>query len=305
MHWTSVSIRWRCHPHNFGDNALSRIVYVNGEFVAEKDAVISVFDRGFLFADSVYEVSSVLEGKLIDNDAHLKRLRRSLGELSITLPITDEEIFHIQRELIKRNELVEGLIYLQATRGAAERDFPFPSDATPGLVMFSQKKNIRNAPQAKEGIAVISVPDIRWKRRDIKTVGLLAQVLAKQQALDKGAADAWMIEDGFVTEGSSNNAFIVDADGKLITRHLGNEILSGITRASVLELVEKENIVFEERSFTLNEAINAKEAFITSASTFVWPVISIDGHKIADGRPGTLAPKLREFYISNTLARAV
>ena len=148
---------------------MSRIVYVNGEFVAEQDAVISVFDRGFLFADAVYEVSSVLEGKLIDNDAHLKRLRRSLSELSITLPTTDEEIIRVQRELIERNDLKEGLIYLQATRGTAERDFPFPSDPKPGLVMFSQAKNIRNAPQAKEGIAVISVPDIRWKRRDIKT----------------------------------------------------------------------------------------------------------------------------------------
>jgi len=284
---------------------LSRIVYVNGEFVAEQDAVISVFDRGFLFADSVYEVSSVLEGKLIDNDAHLKRLRRSLSELSIDLPTSDDEIVRIQRELIERNDLTEGLVYLQATRGAAERDFPFPKGVTPGLVMFSQAKNIRNAPQAKEGIAVISIPDIRWKRRDIKTVGLLAQVLAKQAALDAGAADAWMVEDGFITEGSSNNAFILDVDGKLITRHLGNEILSGITRASVLELVEKENIVFEERPFSLDEAFNAKEAFITSASTFVWPVIKIDGHEIGDGTPGSLAPKLREFYINNSLARAV
>ena len=284
---------------------MSRIVYVNGEFVAEQDAVISVFDRGFLFADAVYEVSAVLEGKLIDNDAHLKRLRRSLSELNITLPNSDEEIVRVQRELIARNKLTEGLVYLQATRGAAERDFPFPKDVTPGLVMFSQAKNIRHAPQATEGIAVISIPDIRWKRRDIKTVGLLAQVLAKQSALDNGATDAWMVEDGFVTEGSSNNAFILDTDGKLITRHLGNEILPGITRASVLELVEKENIIFEERPFTLDEAFNAKEAFITSASTFAWPVIKIDGKNIGDGRPGSLAAKLREYYISNSLARAV
>ena len=264
-----------------------------------------MFDRGFLFADAVYEVSAVLEGKLIDNDAHLKRLRRSLSELNITLPNSDEEIVRVQRELIARNKLIEGLVYLQATRGAAERDFPFPKDVTPGLVMFSQAKNIRHAPQATEGIAVISIPDIRWKRRDIKTVGLLAQVLAKQSALDNGATDAWMVEDGFVTEGSSNNAFILDTDGKLITRHLGNEILPGITRASVLELVEKENIIFEERPFTLDEAFNAKEAFITSASTFVWPVIKIDGKNIGDGRPGSLAAKLREYYISNSLARAV
>ena len=283
---------------------MSRIVYVNGEFVAEEDAVISVFDRGFLFADSVYEVSSVLEGKLIDNAAHIKRLHRSLGELSIAAPLSDKEILKTQHELIKRNNLMEGLIYLQVTRGSADRDFPFPADAKPGIVMFSQAKNITDAPQAQQGISVISVADIRWKRRDIKTVGLLAQVLAKQAAVDAGVADAWMVEDGYVTEGSSNNAFIVDTQGKLITRQLGSEILPGITRASVLELVEKENIVFEERPFTLDEAKNAREAFITSASTFVWPVVNIDGVPIADGKPGSLAPRLREFYIRNSLARA-
>jgi len=283
---------------------MSRTVYVNGDFVAEQDAVISVFDRGFLFADAVYEVSSVLQGKLIDNDAHIKRLHRSLGELSMTAPVSDEEILRIQHELIKRNSLNEGMIYLQVTRGCADRDFSFPANVKPGLVMFSQAKNIIDAPQAKNGIGVISVPDIRWKRRDIKTVGLLAQVLAKQAALDAGVADAWMVEDGYVTEGSSNNAFIVDANGKLITRHLGSEILPGITRASVLELVAKENIVFEERAFTLDEAKNATEAFITSASTFVWPVVNIDGTLIGDGKPGSLAPKLREFYIQNSLARA-
>ncbi len=283
---------------------MSRIVYVNGEFVAEENAVISVFDRGFLFADGVYEVSSVLEGKLIDNAAHLKRLRRSISELQLPSPATDGEIINIQRELIKRNNLQEGMIYLQVTRGAADRDFAFPANASAGLVLFSQEKNIINAPQAKRGISVISVPDIRWKRRDIKTVGLLAQVLAKQAAVDAGVADAWMVEDGLVTEGSSNNAFIVDANGKLITRHLGNEILHGITRASVLELVEKEQIEFEERAFTLDEAKNASEAFITSASTFVWPVVQIDNVKIGAGVPGPLAPKLREFYIKNSLARA-
>ncbi len=283
---------------------MSRIVYVNGEFVAEENAVVSVFDRGFLFADAVYEVSSVLEGKLIDNDAHLKRLRRSLGELRIPSPATDEEIIRVQHELIDRNQLQEGLIYLQATRGCADRDFAFPANPSAGLVMFSQAKTLIEAPQARQGIAIITVPDIRWKRRDIKTVGLLAQVMAKQAAKDAGVSDAWMVEDGFVTEGSSNNAFIVDANGKLITRHLGNEILPGITRASVLELVEQENIVFEERSFTVDEAMNASEAFITSATTFVWPVVEIDGVKIGTGKPGVFAPKLREFYLKNSLARA-
>ena len=284
---------------------MSRIVYVNGEFVAEENAVISVFDRGFLFADAVYEVSSVLQGKLIDNAAHIKRLHRSLNELSIAAPLSDDEIHHVQNELIKRNNLVEGMVYLQVTRGSADRDFPFPADTKPGIVMFSQAKNLTDAPQAQQGISVISVADIRWKRRDIKTVGLLAQVLAKQAAVEAGVADAWMIEDGYVTEGSSNNAFIVDAEGKLITRHLGNEILHGITRASVLETVEKENIVFEERAFTLDEALNASEAFITSASTFVWPVVNIDGKSIGNGKPGSLAPRLREIYIRNALALAV
>ena len=283
---------------------MSRIVYVNGEFVAEENAVISVFDRGFLFADAVYEVSSVLAGKLIDNDAHIKRLHRSLSELKMASPISDDEIVRVQNELIERNNLVEGMVYLQVTRGSADRDFPFPANAKPSIVMFSQSKDITNAPQAQKGISVITVADIRWKRRDIKTVGLLAQVLAKQAAVDAGVADAWMIEDGYVTEGSSNNAFIVDLQGKLITRHLGNEILHGITRASVLEVVEKENIVFEERAFTLDEAMNAREAFITSASTFVWPVVNIDGTSIGDGKPGSLAPRLREIYIRKSLARA-
>jgi len=283
---------------------MSRIVYVNGNYVEEQNAVVSVFDRGFLFADAVYEVSSVLDGNLIDNSAHLKRLRRSLGELSMASPATDEEILTIQHELIDRNNLQEGLIYLQVTRGCADRDFPFPADAVPGLVMFSQVKKIIDAPQARDGISIISLPDIRWKRRDIKSVGLLAQVLAKQAAVDAGVTDAWMIEDGYVTEGSSNNAFIVDAEGKLITRQLGDQILPGITRASVLELVEKENIVLEERPFTLDEVKAAREAFITSAPTLVWPVVNIDGHVIGDGKPGALAPKLREYYIKNSLARA-
>lgn len=284
---------------------MSRIVYVNGEFVAEENAMISVFDRGFLFADAVYEVSSVLEGKLIDNEAHIKRLHRSLGELNMAAPVSDDEIVRVQKELIERNNLNEGMIYQQVTRGAADRDFPFPSGAKPGLVMFSQAKNIVDAPQAKAGIKVISIPDIRWKRRDIKTVGLLAQVLAKQAAVEAGVSDAWMVEDGYVTEGSSNNAFIVDANGTLITRHLGSEILPGITRASVLEMVASENMVLEERPFTLDEAKNATEAFITSASTFVWPVIEIDGTPVGGGKPGPLAPRLREFYIRNSLARAV
>ena len=283
---------------------MSRTVYVNGEFVAEENARISVFDRGFLFADSVYEVSSVLDGQLIDNEGHLKRLHRSLTELGMRAPASDKDIVNAQMELLKRNKLQEGAVYLQATRGTAERDFMVPKDSTPGLVMFTQEKNLRNPPQVKNGISVVSVPDIRWKRRDIKTTGLLAQSLAKQTAADAGADDAWMVEEGFVTEGSSNNAFIVDADGKIITRQLGNEILPGITRSAVLSLVESDNIEFEERSFTIAEAQVAREAFVTSATTFVWPVVSIDGVSIGDGKPGPVASRLREVYVQTALDRS-
>ncbi len=283
---------------------MSRTVYVNGKYVAEEDASISIFDRGFLFADGVYEVTSVVEGKLLDNVGHLARLRRSLAELGIASPATDEEIVEIQKQLIERNGLQEGGIYLQVTRGTADRDFAFSANMQPSMVLFTQARNQRNAPQATTGISVISVPDIRWRRRDIKTVGLLAQSLAKQQALDAGANDAWMVEDGFVTEGSSNNAFIVDTHGTIVTRHLGNEILHGITRAAVLSLVESEGIKLEERPFTLEEAYAATEAFATSASTFVWPVVKIDDHVIGDGVPGPVAVKLREIYIETALGRA-
>ena len=276
---------------------MSRIVYVNGEYLAEEDAKISVFDRGFLFADAVYEVSAVLKGKLVDNDAHLKRLARSLGELKMTPPATGEEIEAIQMELIRRNSIDEGVIYLQATRGAADRDFAFPKNATPSLVMFTQKKSLSQNPAADVGISVITVPDIRWKRRDIKTVGLLPASMAKQAALDAGANDAWFVEDGFVNEGSSNNAFIVTHDGKIVTRHLGTEILHGITRKSVMELAKRENLEIEERPFTPEEAAEAREAFSTSASAFVMPVVKIDGHVLGNGVPGPVSEKMRKLYV--------
>lgn len=276
---------------------MSRIVYVNGEYFAEEDAKISVFDRGFLFADAVYEVSAVLKGELVDNDAHLKRLSRSMGELKMTPPATGEEIEVIQMELIRRNDIDEGLVYLQVTRGAADRDFAFPENATPSLVMFTQKKSLSQNPAAEVGISVITVPDIRWKRRDIKTVGLLPASMAKQAALDAGANDAWFVEDGFVNEGSSNNAFIVTHDGKIVTRHLGTEILNGITRKTVMELAKRENLEIEERSFTPAEAAEAREAFSTSASAFVMPVVKIDGHILGNGVPGPIAEKMRKLYV--------
>jgi D-alanine transaminase len=276
---------------------MSRIVYVNGEFVPEEDAKISVFDRGFLFADGVYEVSAVINRKLVDNEAHLIRLQRSLGELNMPAPCSNEEIEAIQLKMIEENNLDEGVIYMQVTRGAADRDFAFPTNPTPSLVMFTQAKDITVNPVADKGISVITVPDIRWKRRDIKTVGLLPASMAKQASVEAGAGDAWFVEDGFVNEGSSNNAFIVTHEGKIITRHLGTEILHGITRKAVMALAAEENLEVEERAFTPEEAYEAREAFSTSASAFVMPVVKIDGHVLGNGVPGPVAEKLRAKYI--------
>ena len=281
---------------------MSRIVYVNGRFVPESEAHVSIFDRGFLFGDGVYEVSSVLDRGLVDNSAHLARLERSLGELGMALPATPDEIVRAQKELIARNDLDEGTIYLQITRGPADRDFAYPAEPKPTLVMFTQKKSILDNPLAARGITVITVPDLRWRRRDIKTVGLLAASMAKQAALDAGADDAWMVEDGVVTEGSSNNAYIVTGDRVVVTRHLGSEILHGITRAAVLRLSREHQIAVEERAFTVDEAKSAAEAFITSASSFVIPVTGIDGETIGDGRPGAIATRLREIYIESARA---
>ena len=280
---------------------MSRIVYVNGEYLAEEEAKISVFDRGFLFADGVYEVSSVLRGRLVDNQGHLARLHRSLNELDMAAPATNAEIESIQQTLIERNAVDQGLVYLQVTRGAADRDFAYPTGVEPSLVMFTQAKNVIDSPQARDGIAVVSVEDIRWRRRDIKTVGLLAPCMAKMQAKNAGADDAWLVEDGHVTEGSSSNAFIIDADNTLVTRQLGNEILAGITRKAVLRLAEEQQIEIDQRPFGIDEAYAAKEAFITSATTFVMPVVSIDGKPVADGRPGRLTRRLRELYIETAL----
>jgi D-alanine transaminase len=283
---------------------MSRIVYVNGAYLPEEEAKISVFDRGFLFADGVYEVSSVLAGKLIDNAAHMARLERSLDELKMAPPLPLDEIPPIQREIVARNALDQGTVYLQVTRGAADRDFPFPKGVTSSLVIFSQERNLLEDPAAARGIAVVTLPDIRWQRRDIKTVQLLAPALAKQAAQDAGANDAWLVEDGFVTEGSSNNAYIVTLDGTIVTRALSNSILHGITRRAVLALAEREGLEVEERSFTPEEAYEAGEAFITSASTFIYPVVKIDGRILSNGAPGPVATKLRQLYIEMALAEA-
>jgi D-alanine transaminase len=284
---------------------MSRTVYVNGEYLAEEDAKISIFDRGFLMADGVYEVSSVMDAKLIDYPGHVARLQRSLDELQMGRPVDDDELLKIHRQLIARNNLDEGLVYLQITRGAADRDFVWPTDATPSLVMFTQPKAFEDAEGPRVGIKVISQPDLRWHRRDIKTVQLLYPSFAKMQAKAAGADDAWLVEDGFVTEGTSNNAYIVTQDGTIVTRNLSTDILHGITRASVLKLAAEAQMKIEERPFTIAEAQNAAEAFITAASTFVCAVVEIDGATLGDGKPGPVAKRLREIYIAEARAGAV
>jgi D-alanine transaminase len=283
---------------------MERIVYVNGDYVPEVDAKISVFDRGFLMADGVYEVTSVLDGKLVDFDGHVKRLMRSLRELDMKAPCTEEELLEIHRELVKRNAVTEGLVYLQVTRGVAERDFAYPKDAKPTLVMFTQTKALIDNPVAKQGIKVISIDDIRWGRRDIKTVQLLYPSMGKMMAKAAGADDAWMVEDGKVTEGTSNNAYIVK-NGKIITRQLSHEILHGITRAAVLRFAREAQMDVEERAFTIDEAKAADEAFFTSASAFVMPVVEIDGATLGDGKPGPVTMRLREIYLEEARKAAV
>ncbi|MCP5153032.1 MAG: D-amino-acid transaminase [Ectothiorhodospiraceae bacterium] len=283
---------------------MSRIVYVNGEYLPEEQAKISVFDRGFLFADGIYEVTSVLNGKLVDNAAHLARMRRSIAAIGLPSPGSDEEVEAIQKQMIVRNNLDEGTVYLQVTRGVADRDFAYPKNPKAGLVMFTQARSLIASPMAERGIKVKSIDEIRWLKRDIKTVGLLPASMMKQEAIDAGFDDAWMVENGTVTEGSSNNACIVTHGGVLVTRQLGSEILPGCTRAAVLRLSREDGLTVEERPFTLAEAYDSAEAFSTSASTFVMPVIQIDDRVIGDGKPGPVARKLRRLYIEAALAAA-
>lgn len=284
---------------------MSRIVYVNGTWMPEAEARISVFDRGFLFADAVYEVTSVLDGRLVDFDGHLRRLRRSLDALAIPSPADDATLLAIHRELVSRNRLEEGMIYLQATRGAADRDFVWPADPVPGLVLFTQARALADTAAGRDGIRVITVPDIRWGRRDIKTVQLLAPSMGKMAARKAGKDDAWLVEDGLVTEGTSNNAYIVTRDGAVVTRSLSNAILHGITRASVLRLAAETGLRVEERAFSVAEATGAEEAFITAASAFVTPVVEIDGTPVGDGVPGPVTRRLREIYVTEARRNAI
>ena len=285
---------------------MSRTVFVNGEFVAEENAKVSVFDRGFLMADAVYEVTTVLEGKLIDFNGHLERLKRSLNELAMDEPEWMNDLLSIHRQLIEQNELENGMIYLQVSRGVADRDFVYPASGTPtSLVLFTQAKNPLANPLYQSGARVITVPDQRWGRRDIKTTQLLYPSMAKMMAKNAGVDDAWMEEDGFINEGTSNNTWIVTKDGKLITRHLSNSILHGITRRAVKRCAELLQMDVEERPYTKEEAANAAEAFFTSASAFVCPVVEIDGKKIGEGTPGSVVAKLRDIYVEEAMKDAL
>lgn len=282
---------------------MTNTVFVNGSYVPKQEATISVFDRGFIFGDGVYEVVPVIAGKMVDKAYFIERLARSLGELEIEWPCSRDDVLAMLNELITRNALIEGMVYLQITRGIADRDFAFPADITSSIVAFSSELTLIDNPAARTGIPVMTTPDLRWKRRDIKSVNLLGQVLAKQNAVTRGGKEGWMIEDGVITEGVSSSAYIVK-EQVIITRPLSNEILPGIRRRTLLELCEKEGITLEQRLFTLDEALAADEAFISSATTIVLPVVSIDGSTIGTGEPGPITQKLRALYLARLKAEA-
>lgn len=280
---------------------MSRIVYVNGAYLPEEDAKVSVFDRAFLFGDAVYEVTAVVGGRLVDFAGHLERLDRSLSEIALKPPLTHAELRAMHQELLARNGVTEGGVYLQITRGVADRDFLYPEKAAPTVVAFTQSRPVLEHPYAASGIKVVTIPDLRWKRRDIKSTSMLAQVMGKQAAKLKGAYEAWMVEDGVVTEGTSSTAFIVDGDGVVRTQPLGPHLLTGVTRRAVLRLAGDQGVRTEERPFSVKEALAAREAFITAATAFVLPVVEIDGVPIGDGRPGPVARAFRALYIEEAL----
>jgi D-alanine transaminase len=278
---------------------MSRIAYVNGRYLPPSGAKVAIEDRGFQFADGVYEVCEVREGRLIDEHRHMARLDRSLGELRIARPMSPAALGIVLRETIRRNRVRDGIVYVQVTRGVARRDFPFPSaDTRPSLVVTARSSDLERLEQiAAEGISVITVPDLRWRRVDIKSVALLPNVLAKQSAREQGAREAWLVDgQGRITEGASSNAWIVSLDGKLITHPLGQDILPGITRSIVIDVIKAQGLPFEERSFTVEEAQAAREAFITSASQIVLPVVSINGRPVGNGAPGLISAALRRDY---------
>ncbi|MDI1346442.1 MAG: D-amino-acid transaminase [Pseudolabrys sp.] len=280
---------------------MSRIAYVNGQYVPHAHAMVGIEDRGYQFADGVYEVCEVRGGRLVDERRHMARLDRSLRELRMAHPMSPKALAIVMRETVRRNRVRDGIVYLQVTRGEMRRDFPFPPAGTrPSVIVTSRSHDsAKNEKQAAEGISVVTVPDIRWQRVDIKSVALLPNVLAKQQAREQGAREAWLVDaQGCVTEGASSNAWIITRDGVLVTRPLEGDILPGITRSVVLDLIARQGLSFEERPFTVEEAYAAREAFVTSASQLVMPVISIDGRPVGNGGPGLIASALRRDYHS-------
>ena len=281
------------------------VAYLNGRYLPLAQARISPLDRGFLFADGIYEVAAVIDGKLVDSASHLARLERSTAAIGIALPLSLAQIEAAQQELVVRNGFPQGLVYLQITRGAdATRDFIAPADLQPTLFMFMQDKPLLDPPAVRTGIAVATMADLRWARRDIKSVGLLAQAMAKQAAKDAGATEAWMVEDGFVTEGASSTAFIVTDEG-IVTRPYSQSVLAGCTGAALTTLAQESGLAVIRRPFTVAEALTAQEAFITSASTLCLSVVRIDGQQIGDGAPGPVAMRLRQLYIDFARATAV
>jgi D-alanine transaminase len=278
---------------------MSRIAYVNGRYRPLRDAAVNIEDRGYQFADGVYEVCEVKDGRLVDERRHIARLQRSLNELRIALPMSLAALSIVMHETVRRNRVVDGLVYLQITRGVARRDFPFPAPGTaPSIVVTSRSLDrAQGEKQAREGIVVVTVPDIRWARVDIKSVALLPNVLAKQAARDQGAREAWLVDrDGFVTEGASSNAWIVTRDQKVITRPAERGILRGITRSVLLEVLAAKGLTLEERPFKVQEVLDSQEAFVTSASQIVMPVVRVDGRPIGEGRPGPVSLALRQAF---------
>ena len=277
---------------------MSRIAYVNGRFVPHDDAQVHVEDRGYQFSDGVYEVVLVQDGAMVDEIPHLDRLDRSLKELRIAEPMSRAALRSVIRELVRLNRIKTGLVYMQVTRGVARRDHPFPKNAAPALVMTAKRISMPSPETVENGVKVITIPDLRWERRDIKSVSLLPNVLGKQQAREAGAYEAWQVDgDGNVTEGTSTNAWIVTQDGELITRPATADILNGITRLSILKLADRQGLKFVERAFSVDEAKSAREAFVSSATSFVTPVTQIDDTVIGNGKAGTLSSGLRDSYL--------
>ena len=277
---------------------MPRYAYVNGRYLPHAQAAVHIEDRGYQFADGVYEVVPVYHGALVDEGPHLDRLERSLGELRIAMPVARATLKLISRELMRRNDLTRGMLYLQVTRGVAPRDHKFPATARPALVMTTRQTKPHGEALVTQGIKVITVPDIRWRRCDIKSTALLPNVLAKQQAAEAGAYEAWQVDgEGYVTEGSSTNAWIVNAEGKVVTRDASHAILNGITRITLLKQIREAGFELEERAFTLEEAKAAREAFLTSSTSFVLPVVAIDETPVGNGHPGILCGKLRAGYL--------